>query len=195
MLRVLDELLWVLRREGFAISTAQAIDAARVVALVGFDDRRMLRDALAAVIVDRRALLERFQEILEGFFDPDAAHPGDLWGRLRARGFSDAELDALRQLLEAAAERSGASGDALGFLAVMGSDSELDQLLLSAGVRRALAPMTSQLQVGYFAQKVLSEIGVVRAASALGRIRDALRESLGRARGRARGLRRSSHAP
>ena len=37
------------------------------------------------------------------FFDPKRAHPDDLFGRLRDRGFSDDELAALRELLEAAA--------------------------------------------------------------------------------------------
>ena len=46
MLRVVDELLWTLRREGFSISTAQAIDAARVATLLGFADRDALRDGL-----------------------------------------------------------------------------------------------------------------------------------------------------
>jgi len=187
MLRVLDELLWVLRREGFAISTAQALDAARVAALVGFDDRASLRDALGAVIVDRRADLERYRDVFDRFFNPSAAHPGDLWGRLRDRGFSDGELEALKQLLEAAAQRSGAAGDAMGFLAVMGSDSELDRLLLAAGIARALAPLTNPLQIGFFAHRVMEQLGVPRAASALRRVRDALREALGDERGKALG--------
>ena len=40
MTRVLDELLWVLRRGGFAIATSQAIDVVRAARAVGFDKGR-----------------------------------------------------------------------------------------------------------------------------------------------------------
>lgn len=187
MIRVLDELLWVLRREGFAVSTAQALDVARVVELVGFAERATLRDAIAAVIVERRAELAGYRRAFDDFFAIGAAHPGDLWGRLRERGFSAAELDALRQLLDAAAERSGASGDAVGMIGLLGSESELDRLLLAAGIARTLAPMTSPLQTGFYAHKVQEQLDIPRAASALKRIRDALREALGEDRGAALG--------
>ena len=52
MLRLLDDFLWVLRREGFVVSTARAIDAARACELIGFEDRAAFRDALAAVLVE-----------------------------------------------------------------------------------------------------------------------------------------------
>jgi hypothetical protein len=187
MLRILDELLWALRRDGFAISTAQALDAARVVALVGFADRDRLRDALSAVVVERRADRERFREAFAAFFTPDRAHAGDLWSRLRARGFAEAELSALREMLQAAAEQSGATGDAPALLGLLGSESELDHLLLAAGIARTLAPMTSTLQAGFFAQRVMDQIDLPRAASAVRRLAAALREALGEERGAALG--------
>ncbi|MFO0755242.1 MAG: VWA domain-containing protein [Byssovorax sp.] len=185
MLRVLDELCWVLRREGFAISTAQTLDVMRVVELVGFADRASLRDAIGCVIVERRADLARYRRVFDEFFALGSAHPGDLFGRLAARGFSPAELDALRQLLTAAAERSGEGSDAQALLGLLGSESELDHLLLAAGIARALAPMTSPLQTGFFSQKVMERLDVPRAASALKRLRDVLREALGEERGAA----------
>jgi hypothetical protein len=185
MLRILDELLWTLRREGFAVSTAQAIDVARVTTLVGFEDKATLRQAIAAVIVERRADREPFRKAFDAFFAPDRAHAGDLWSRLRARGFTEAELAPLREILDAAAERSGASGDAPGIVALLGAESELDRLLLAAGVARALAPLQSALQAGFYAHQVMTAIGIPRAASAIQRIRDALREAIGEARGAA----------
>jgi hypothetical protein len=185
VLRILDELLWALRRDGFTISTAQAIDVVRVAKLVGFDDRTTLRQAVAAVVVERRSDRARFAETFDAFFTPDRAHAGDLWSRLRARGFTDTELDALRELFTAAAERSGATGDAPALLGLIGSESELDQLLLAAGIARVLGPMTSPLQTGFFTQKIMSELQLPRAASALRRIAAALREALGDGRGEA----------
>lgn len=181
MLRVLDELLWVLRREGLPVSTAQAIDAARVAALVGLSDRQALRDGLAAVLATKKDELFLFRACFDRFFAAEHAHVGDLWSRLRVRGFSEAELGALRELLSAAAQRS--SGDAAGMLAFTGEALELDQLLASAGIARALAPMTSALQTGFFTQEVNKRLGIPSLGSALTRMRDALREALGEERG------------
>ncbi|TKD07480.1 VWA domain-containing protein [Polyangium fumosum] len=183
MLRVLDELLWVLRREGLPVSTAQAIDAARVAALVGFSDRQTLRDGLGAVLATKKDELTLFRACFDRFFAEERAHLGDLWSRLRVRGFSEAELAALRELLTAAAQR--ASGDAAGMLAFTGEALELDQLLASAGIARALAPMTGALQTGFFTQEVNKRLGIPVLGSALTRMRDALREALGEERGAA----------
>ena len=68
MLRLLDDFLWVLRREGFVVSTARAIDAARACELIGFEDRAAFRDALAAVLVERAADRARFQAVFDRFF-------------------------------------------------------------------------------------------------------------------------------
>ena len=184
MLLSIDEFLWALRRDGFAVSTAQAIDVTRACALVGFGDRGTLRDAIGAVVVERAADLRRYRACFDRFFSAEGAHVGDLWGRLRERGFSDAELSALRDLLTAAAERSGASGDAIAFQALAGTAGELDRALQAAGIARVLAPMTSSLQVGFFAQRVMDQLGVPAVASALRRIRGALEEALGEERGR-----------
>jgi hypothetical protein len=166
------------------VSTSQAIDAARVTELIGFEDKAALRAALLAVLVERAGDRARFEAVFDRFFAPDRAHAGDLWGRLRDRGFTRAELDALRELLEAAAERAG-PGDAEGFVAFAGSEGELDRVLLGAGIARSLDAMTSPLQVGYYAQRVMDRIGVPRIGDALRRLRDALREALGDERGAA----------
>ena len=152
MLRVLDEFFWVLRREGLTISTAQAIDAVRVCDLVGLSERQALRDGLCAVLVTRREDLPRFYACFDRFFAPERGHAGDLWTRLAARGFRDEELSALRELLTAAAQR--ASGDAAGFAALAGAPVDLQHMLSAAGIARALAPMASALQIGFFTHEV-----------------------------------------
>lgn len=181
MLRVLDEFLWVLRREGLAVSTAQAIDAARVAALLGFADRQTLRDGLSTVLATNKRELALFTECFDRFFASTRSHPGNLWSRLAARGFRDEELGVLRELLNAAADRS--SGEANGMLAFAGDASELDQLLSAAGIARALAPMSSALQIGFFAQDLNKRLGLSVLGSALVRMRDVLREALGEERG------------
>ena len=89
-LRVTDELLWVLRRAGFAIATSQAIDAVRAVRAVGFESQALVRDAVASVVVKRARDRARFDDAFDGFFAREPRRT--LWERLAADGFSDAEL-------------------------------------------------------------------------------------------------------
>ena len=144
MLRELDQLLWALRRDGFSISTAQAIDATRAFALVGFDERARLQSAIAAVVVTRRADLVPFRASFDRYFSSGLAHANDLFGRLRDRGFDETETGALRELLEAVAGRSGATGDAPALAALVGTDGDLERLLRAANIARVLGPMTSR---------------------------------------------------
>ncbi len=187
MLRVLDELLWALRRDGFTLSTAQALDAVRVVELLGLGDQAALRAGIGAVVLERAADRARFEAAFDRFFSPARAHPGDLWARLAERGFAPHELEALRDLLEAAAERTRGPGGAAGFLALMGTEAELDAILAAARIARALEPLASPLQIGFFAHRVADRLGIPRVASATRRLRDALREALGEERGGALG--------
>ncbi|HEY4119937.1 MAG TPA: VWA domain-containing protein [Byssovorax sp.] len=185
MLRELDQLLWALRRDGFSISTAQAIDATRAFALVGFDEPARLKAAIAAVVVTRRAEIAPFRASFDRYFATGLAHANDLFARLRDRGFDATEVGALRELLEAVAERSGATGDAPALAALLGTDGDLERLLRAANVARVLGPMTSPLQIGFFTQQAVAALGFPRAASAMKRLRDALIEALGPARGAA----------
>ncbi len=66
--RVLDELLWSIRRAGFAIATSQAIDVARAVRAIGYGDRSRMRDAIAAIVVTRARDRERFDAAFDGDF-------------------------------------------------------------------------------------------------------------------------------
>ncbi len=173
-LRVLDELLWVLRRRGVRIATSQAIDVARVVAAVGFASRDTLRDAMATVLVTRHAERARFDAAFDSFFAREPRR--DLWERLAAKGFREAELDVLRELLESLANASP-DGAVLGALA--GRGAELDHLLQLAGTTRMLDGMQSSLQSGFFVHKVLERIGANRASGKLGALRVRLADALG----------------
>ena len=103
MVRVLDELLWGLRRDGFEISTAQAIDAlARSVRSVS-TGRALVREAIAAwssgeppTIPLRRGL----RRVLRAQPGAGPAHEGHAPAASGGAGFAAAELDALPGLLE-----------------------------------------------------------------------------------------------
>lgn len=182
MLRLLDEFLWVLRREGFEISPATAILAVQAAELVGFGDRRAFSGALMAVLVERASERARFLACFDRFFSKGRPPASDFWSRLREGGFDESELSALRELLDAAAGLRG-PGDVLGLAVLAGDEGAFEQLLFSAGVARMLAPMQSPSQAGFYTQRVLEKAGIPSAGSTLRRLRRALCEALGEERG------------
>lgn len=176
VLRVTVELLWVLRREGLAIATSQALDAARALRAIGLASREDVREALAAIVVQRPHERARFDRAFDGFFT--RAPRRTLWERLEAKGFESAELEVLRELLEAVA---GATPD--GALAtLLGRGSDLDRLLHLAGTSRALEAMQSPLQAGFFTHRLLDRIGARRASDGLAALRPRLIDALGEER-------------
>ncbi len=175
--RVIDELLWSLRREGFRIATSQAIDVLRAVGAVGLADKGALREAIACVVVDRVRERGRFDSAFDRFFAPERVRHGSLWERLAARGFDESELAELRTLLEGLANASGDSFERLGVLLERGV--ELDRLLQLAGVSRTLDAVQSPLQAGFFAHRVLQQLEVPRAYHSLGALRARLADALG----------------
>lgn len=174
ILRVTDELLWVLRREGLTIATSQAIDAARAAVAVGFDVKADVREALATVIVQNRRDRERFDRAFDAFFAREG-HRRTLWERLGALGFSDGETAALREVLDDLVRASPSS--VLGTLLARGV--ELDRLFAIAGTARALEAMTSPLQVGFYTHRLHERLGLHEARRSLEAVRARLVDALG----------------
>src|SRR5438093_824920 len=98
-LRVVDELLWTLRRSGLAIATSQAIDAARAVRAVGLSSRDDVREAIAAVVVTRARDRGRFDAAFDVYWSREPRRT--LWERLAADGVSVEEIGVVRELLDA----------------------------------------------------------------------------------------------
>lgn len=176
VLRVTDELLWVLRRSGFAIATSQAIDAARAVRAVGFESRDHVRDALAAVVVQRARDRARFDRVFDAYFAREPRRT--LWERLQGAGFSEAELEKLKELLDAIAASNPDS--AIGPLVHRGAD--LDRLLQLAGATQMLDAMQSSLQAGFYTQRLLEHVGTWRAQDELSSLRVNLVDAFGEER-------------
>src|SRR5579859_2434886 len=113
VLRVVAELCAVLRRRGVPVAPPEVADAARALSLLGLDDRAIVAEALATTLVKREAQRPIFDEVFREFFSPGAATPIDLFDRLRSQGFSEEEIDALKELLAASSE-AGVLGALLG---------------------------------------------------------------------------------
>lgn len=169
----------MLRRSGFAIATSQAIDAVRAVRAVGFESRDLVREALAAVIVERARDRARFDGVFDAFFARQSPEQGrTLWERLQAGGFSQAEIDTLRELMTAFAASNPDS--AIGPLVHRGA--ELDRLLQLAGAAQMLGAMQSPLQTGFYTQRLLEHVGTWRAQDELSSLRVRLVDAIGEER-------------
>jgi hypothetical protein len=166
-LRLIDEMLWSLRREGLSIATSQAIDCARAVHAVGWEHRDTVFEAIACVVCqsasDRLLVRQVFDRMMCG---PRST----LWDRLERSGFTKDELALLRELLAELAK-----GDVLEAFADRGA--ELDRLLQLAAV--AMVEMQGPLQAGFFGHRVLERAGHRDARAALDALRIALRDALG----------------
>lgn len=179
VLRVVDELLWMLRRAGFVVATSQAIDVVRAVRLVGFSSREVLREAIAAVVVQRARERPRFDATFDDYFARRARR--DLWERLAEAGLFSTEIDEVKLLLEAYAKTTPRG--TLGALVRRGA--ELDRLLQLASTARALDGMQSPLQAGFFTHKLLDQLGARRASGELEALRARLTDAFGAERAEA----------
>ena len=177
VMRVFDDLLWVIRREGIVVSTSQALDAMRALQLVGLDEPARVREALALVIVQRTRDRARFDRAFEAFFSRSTWRRS-LWERLEARGLSAQETEVLRELLT----QLGQSSVDGGIAAVLERGAEFDRLLHLAGTSRSLDGLKSPLQVGFFSHRVFDRIGGARAHDALRALRALLVDALGHER-------------
>jgi uncharacterized protein with von Willebrand factor type A (vWA) domain len=115
MLRPLEDFLRALRASDVRISPAEAIDAHRAVAEVGYGDRQLFRDALCVTLAKTADEIDRFETCFDTFWARDelttsvAAEPGEGGGSFP---FADVLLagDAagLAQALEDAAAQAKA---------------------------------------------------------------------------------------
>lgn len=175
---VLHEFVATARRAGLRLSPVEAIDVERAAMAVGVGRRDDLRAALRAVMVkdlEQRALFDR---AFDAFFAADGRAQGTLHDRLRSQGFSDTELGALDELLAALGAQQ-AQGGGTGLATIVAGGAELEQLLAMAGRGAQVERIQSAMQIGFFTMRVLDRVGVPRAQTELGALRERLRDALG----------------
>jgi uncharacterized protein with von Willebrand factor type A (vWA) domain len=177
MLRVVAELCAVLRRRGLPVAPPEVMDATRALALVGLSERDRVHDALAATLVKRANDRGVFDAVFDRFFDPTGSAPIDFFDRLRAEGFTEAEIDTVREALVQMSSSEG--GGTMGALLGIGGAGELTRLLRRPDLLRALDGLTNPMQVGFFTQRAMEGVGLGKARSAIPLLRATLRGALG----------------
>jgi uncharacterized protein with von Willebrand factor type A (vWA) domain len=123
MQRTMENFLRALRAVDVRVSAAEAIDAHRAAATVGYRDRELFRDALCITLAKTADEVGRFDRCFDAFFDreefrglaaPDAEDDGPVDASMAedsplARMLLENDVAGLAQSMEAAAERAGAA--------------------------------------------------------------------------------------
>jgi uncharacterized protein len=174
VLRVVTELCAVLRRRGLPVAPPEVMDAVRALAVVGVDERAVVKEALATTLIKRLNDRAVFDAVFDRFFDPAHAAPIDFFDRLRAEGFSEDELETLQQAISQMME-----GGSMAALLGVGGAGELTRLLRQPHLLRALEGLTNPMQIGFFTQRAMEGVGLGKVRSAVPLLRANLRGALG----------------
>ncbi|CAN7423622.1 VWA domain-containing protein [Pseudorhodoferax sp. LjRoot39] len=133
-----------LRAAGAEASTAETIDAARALALVGYADRAGLKAALGLVLAKSEDEKQIHDEVFDLYFGrPQPVAMEQAAAQLRT---GDAEVDALLDLAQPGADGQG--GDPLA--------AALARAAASAGVDE----IRFATQTGYYARQMLEALGI-----------------------------------
>ncbi len=180
LLGLFDELVWVLRREGFPVSIAQAIDVARAVDAVGLERMAEVREAVAAVVLQRSLDRPRFDAAFDAFFAVDDLlnRRQTLSVRLSTAGFSEAEIEAGWALVDARLAVDDDSESLSSLRTLLERGAALDRLLALAGTARSIDAHSGS-QLGFRTHRLLALLGVGPARHALADLRTLLGQALG----------------
>lgn len=180
MTEVLGDFIRALRSADVRVSTSESIDAGRVVGLVGLDDRKTLRDALAQVLAKSEDEKAAFEETFDAFFAfdqfksrPPAANDdrADAADNAEAEG-GEGEDGSPQQSGSPSAPGSGGMGGEpgeggepspatdLASLLERGDQAEL-QMALAEGARQAqLNRIRLFTQRGMFTRRIMELMGL-----------------------------------
>jgi len=141
----LEEFLRALRAADVRVSPAEAIDAARTAAAVGYGDRELFKDALCATLAKSRDEVARFDQTFETFFTREAlelAPPPE-----RPEG-------------EAAGDDDAAAGSPLARMLLAGDAAAVAQAMEAAAERAGVAEIRLSTQRSRLTRRLLDEMGL-----------------------------------
>ncbi len=178
--RVLDELVWSLRRSGVRVAPSQVIDWVLAVDSLGLGAKQALRDAFVAVAAKESRHVAVVERVFDRFFGRERLR-GDLFERLAAAGLTELEVREVRELVQGTRIDSNRASDS--FAAVAGRGAAFDRLLALAGesVDRTGGPEVAR---GWVVEQARLVVGMRRAKDALAALTARLVDAFGDERGR-----------
>jgi uncharacterized protein len=142
--RALTDFIRALRAAGADVSPAEAIDAARTLSLIGFDDRQRMKDSLAVVLAkseDEKRIHDRMFEV---FFSRRATP-------------ASSSLDASKGK---ALDTTEAPGESFLDLALSQDNDRLDLAIEHAAAAVGVDNIRFVTQTSYLVRRMLEEMGV-----------------------------------
>jgi uncharacterized protein with von Willebrand factor type A (vWA) domain len=155
----LVDFIGLLRQNGLRVSPGEAADAARALALVPFESRGDFRAALRATLVKRGQDAATFDRVFEIYFGSIGrlleGMEETLARALTIEDLSLEELQAIGQELAALGAQSPLTG-----AIVQGQLGDIARLLRTAALRVDFRGLSSSLQRGFYARRVMAQLGV-----------------------------------
>ena len=149
MQRPLEDFLRALRASDVRVSPAEAIDAYRAVAEVGFGDRQLFRDALCVTLAKTAEEIERFETCFDTFWDRDEF----INGAARQTPWGDGASPLADMLL---------AGDVAG----------LAQAMEGAAAQVGAGDIQLRAQRNLIVRRMLDEMGLRTVETRIGALRD-----------------------
>ena len=135
-----------LRSADVNVSTAETLDAARTLRLIGYGDRGALKTSLRTVLAKSEPEKEAYNRLFDLYFSQHSKSTED-------RSLSDdSDKDE--------SDETPASAKDFMELASSKDEAELDMAMARAGNAVDIQDIRFSTQVGYYAQKMLKSLGV-----------------------------------
>ncbi|MBJ7410506.1 MAG: VWA domain-containing protein [Phenylobacterium sp.] len=146
MQHTLEQFFRALRAADVRVSPAEAIDASRAVAVTGYGDRTLFRDALCSTLAKSAEEVGRFEAVFDTFFARDAAPPPPPEG---------SERDEPSEEDMAATESSP-----LAQAVLQGDSAQVQQSMEEAAARAGVADIRLTTQRSRLTRRLLEEMGL-----------------------------------
>ncbi|MDB5444517.1 MAG: dehydrogenase/GMP reductase:VWA containing CoxE-like protein, partial [Phenylobacterium sp.] len=150
MQHTLQEFIRALRAADVRVSPAEAIDAARACAVVGYADRELFKDALCVSLAKSPDEVERFDQTFETFFTRD---------RLSTTPPEDAERPD-QDADQTPQSDAAAEGSPLAQMLLAGDAAGLAQAMEEAAQRAGVAEIRLSTQRSRMTRRLLDEMGL-----------------------------------
>ena len=147
-----------LRAAGADASTAEALDAARVVALVGYADREVLKSSLGVVLAKSEAEKALHEVVFDRYFQPPATAEQDTASQPAGRpenqpaSTGDSDIDALLSMLSPPSQGQGGGSDEPG--------SALTAALQRAARANDIDDIRFAWQAPFLSRRMLESMGI-----------------------------------
>jgi len=171
----LQDFASLLRRNGLRLSPAEVADAGRALLEIPLDDRAVVRAALRSALVKRGRDAELFDRLFDLYFGAAGrlleGLEETLARGLGLDGLSEEERTKVVQALGSLAERSPLAAAVAG-----GRLGDIAQLLRAALARVDFSRFGLSMQHGFYARRVLAQLGAPGATSEFSRLQADLRD-------------------